>query len=103
MARLVLAIALAAAFALFPRLSWAQDQSRVFYQDLRMPVAIWADRVSVSHRDKTATFSGNVVVTQGADRIRCARALLHYRSAGSGRHDVAGRLECKQDYLHPVD
>jgi hypothetical protein len=101
--RLILAMSLAAALGLFSRLSWAQDRSTVFYQDPRTPVTIHADRLSVSDRDKTAIFSGDAVVTQGAVRIRCARVVVHYHSEGPGRHGVVDRFECKQDYLHLVD
>jgi lipopolysaccharide assembly outer membrane protein LptD (OstA) len=103
LARLVLAICLAAALGLFSRLSWAQDRSTVFYQDPRTPVTIHADRLSVSDRGKTAIFSGNAVVTQGAARMRCARVVVHYHSEGSGRPGVVDRFECQQDYLHLVD
>jgi lipopolysaccharide export system protein LptA len=104
LARLVLAMSLAVAFGLFPRLSWAQDRSTDFFnQDPGMPVSIWADSLSVSHRNKTATFSGNAVVTQGAVSIRCAKVVVHYRSEGPDRHDVVDHFDCKQDYLHLVD
>jgi len=68
-----------------------------------MPVTIYADCLSVSNWNKAAIFSGNVAVTQGAVRIRCARVVVHYRSEGPGRHDMVDRFECKQDYLHLVD
>jgi hypothetical protein len=102
-ARVVLPISLAAAFGLFPRLSCAQDQSFVFYQDPATPVTIQSDRLSASNRNRTATFSGNVVVTQGAVRKRCAMAVVHYHSEGLGRRGVIDRFECKQDYVHLVD
>jgi lipopolysaccharide export system protein LptA len=101
--RLVLAMSLAVALGLFSRLSWAQDRSTVFYQVPRIPVTIHADRLSVNDRNKTATFSGNTLVTQGAARIRCARAVVHYHVDGPDHHRVDDRIECKQDYLHLAD
>jgi hypothetical protein len=103
MTRLVLAMSLAAALGLFSRLAWAQDQNAFFYQDSREPVNIQADSLSVSDRNKTATFSGHVVVTQGAVRMQCARVVVHYHSEGPDRRDVIDRFECKPDYLHLVD
>jgi lipopolysaccharide assembly outer membrane protein LptD (OstA) len=102
-ARVVLPISLAAGFGLFAHLSFAQDQNFVFYQDPATPVTIQADRLSVSNHNRTATFSGNVVVTRGAVRMECARAVVHYHSERSGRRGVIDRFECKQDYLHLVD
>lgn len=101
--RLVLAMSLAVAPGLFSRLAWAQGRSAVSYQDQRTPVTIQADSLSVSDRNKTATFSGNAVVVQGAARIRCAKVVVHYHSDGPDHHGVVDRLECKQDYLHLVD
>ena len=96
-------MSLAVALGLFSRLSWAQDRSAVFYQDARTPVTIHADRLSVSDRNKTATFSGNTIVTQGAARIRCARAVVHYHFDGPDHRGVVDRFECKQDYLRLAD
>lgn len=101
--RLALAMFLAVALGLFSRLSWAQDRGAVFYQDPRTPVTIHADSLSVSDRNKTTTFSGNIVVTQGAARIRCARVVVHYHFDGADHHGVVDRFACKQDYLHLVD
>ncbi len=64
---------------------------------------IQADSLSVSRRSETATFSGHVVVTQGAVRMQCARVVVHYHSEGPGRHGVVDRFECKPDYLRLVD
>jgi lipopolysaccharide export system protein LptA len=96
-------MSLAAALGLFSRVSWAQDQSAFFYQDSREPVNIQADSLSVSRRSETATYSGHVVVTQGAVRMQCARVVVHYHSEGPDRHGVVDRFECKPDYLHLVD
>lgn len=101
MPRLFLAIALAAAFGLFSRPSWAQDRS-IFFQDPQTPATISADRLSVSNRNQTATFSGHVVVTQGAARMRCASLVVHYQSDGPDHHSMIDRFECKQDYLHLI-
>jgi lipopolysaccharide export system protein LptA len=99
-------MSLAVALGPFSRLSWAQDRSTDFYQDPRTPVTIHADSLSVSARNKTATFSGNTVVTQGAARVRCARVVVHYHFDGADHHGVVDRFECKQgkqDYLRLAD
>jgi lipopolysaccharide export system protein LptA len=102
LARLVLAMSLAAALGLFPRLSWAQDPSTFYFPDSRDPVSIYADSLSVSDRNKTATF-GNAVVTQGAVRMRCASLVVHYHSEGPDRRGVIDRFECKPHYLRLAD
>lgn len=102
MPRLFLAMSLAVALGLFSRPSWAQDRSAVFSQDSRTPISIQADSLSVSDQNKTATFSGHAVVTQGAVRMQCALVVVHYRSAGPDRHGVLDRFECEQDDLHLI-
>src|SRR5262249_60517614 len=102
MARLVLAMPLSA-LGLFPRLSWAQDQSAFFYQDRRDPVDIRADNLSVSDQNQTATFSGHVVVTQGAARMQCARFVVHFHYEGPDGHGVIDRFECKPNYVRLDD
>jgi lipopolysaccharide export system protein LptA len=98
LARLVLALSLTIAFALFSRLSWAQDRSTLYFPDSWEQVDIHADSLSVSDRNQTATFSGHVVVMRGALRTECARLLVHYHSEGT-RHGVIDRFECKPDYM----
>jgi lipopolysaccharide export system protein LptA len=39
---------------------------------------IWADRLEVSDRTKTATFSGNVQLVQGDATIRCRSLIVSY-------------------------
>ena len=102
LARLVLAMSVAAALGLFPRLSWSQDASAFYFPDSRNPVTIYADSLSVSHRNKTATFS-NAVVTQGDVRMRCASLVVHYHSEGPDRRGVIDRFECKPHYLRLAD
>ena len=94
---------MAAALGLFPRLAWAQDQSAFVYRDRQDPVRIRSDRLSVSDRNQAATFSGHVVVTQGAARMQCARLVVHYHYERPGGHGVMDRFECKPDYVRLVD
>jgi len=97
-------MSLAAALGLFPRPSWAQDQSAFFHQDRWDPVKILrADNLSVNTRYQTATFSGHVLVARGAARLQCASLVVHYRYVGPDRRDVIDRFECKPDYLRLAD
>jgi lipopolysaccharide export system protein LptA len=100
LARLVLAISLAAALGLFSRLSWAQDRSTVYQLDPWQPLTVDARSLSVNDRNYTATFSGDVVVTQGAVRMRCASVVIHWEP---DRHNLIDRLECDPNYLHLID
>jgi hypothetical protein len=101
MTRLVLAMSLAAALGLFPRLSWAQDRSTPYHPDQRK-LAIDARSVSVNDRDQTATFS-DAVVTNGIDHWRCASLVVHYYSGGPGHRGGIDRIECVSDYVHLID
>ncbi len=98
MARLVLAVSLVAALAPFSARSWAQDRSSAFYPDPQKLLTIDADRLSVNDRNKTATFSGHVVMTQGTVRKRCASVVIHYHD-----NDI-DRVECDApDYFHLIN
>lgn len=57
-----------------------------FSQNRDKPVQIEAAMLEVRDKDKVATFSGNVVVTQGDTTMRCTSLLVFYdqeQSAGS--------------------
>ena len=94
MARLVLAVTLAAAFGLFSRPSWAQEQNSLFFRDPGFPLRIWSDQLTVNDKNRIAIFSGHAVVTQGPARMDCASVVVHYSKRASGR-DGIDRLECK--------
>ena len=49
-----------------------------FSQNRNEPVHIVAARLEVRDKDKLATFSGNVHVTQGDTQMRCNRLLVFY-------------------------
>lgn len=102
MTRLVLAMSLAAALGLFPRLSWAKDRSTVYEPDQRKPLTIDARSVSVNDADQTATFS-DAVVTRGIVSMRCASLVIHYYSGGPSHRGGIDRIECVSDYLHLID
>src|SRR5262249_58899040 len=70
------------------------------YRDRPDPLRIWADSLSVSERNRTAIFSGHVVVTQGAARMQCARLVVHFHYKGSDRRGVIDRFECKRSEEH---
>ena len=46
--------------------------------DVSQPVQIDADQLSVSQTDGTATFSGNVVITQGDMRLQAGTVTIRY-------------------------
>lgn len=46
--------------------------------DTSQPVQVDADQLSVSQTDGSATFSGNVVVTQGNMRLQAAKVTIRY-------------------------
>ncbi len=53
-----------------------------FSQNRDEPVHIVAARLEVRDKDKVATFSGNVHVTQGDTQMRCNRLLVFYEQDG---------------------
>jgi lipopolysaccharide export system protein LptA len=59
---------------------------------------IWADSLSVSEKNRTATFSGHVVVTRGDARLQCASVVVHHNG-----HGVIDRFECKPDRVRLAD
>jgi lipopolysaccharide export system protein LptA len=81
------ALALLAAFALFPALSLAQGANVAFgglKQDTTLPVEVSADQLAVNQADGTAEFTGNVLVGQGQMRLSAGRVKVEYTSDGSG-------------------
>ncbi|TDL78193.1 lipopolysaccharide transport periplasmic protein LptA [Palleronia sediminis] len=56
-------------------------------QDTSLPVEVAADKLQVNQADGTATFSGNVLVTQGEMRLEAAEILVNYAQGGE-----AGRI-----------
>lgn len=53
-----------------------------FSQNKDKPVQIEAASLEVRDKDKVATFSGNVVVTQGDTTMRCKSLLVYYDTEG---------------------
>lgn len=83
----VLALALAA-----PGAGCAQGAEVAFgglRADPTLPVEVTADSLSVNQTDGTATFTGNVVVTQGAMRLSADRVEIVY---GDAEHRRIERL-----------
>lgn len=73
----------ALAFAWMPHNALAQQQSvpnalQGFSQNKDQPVKIEAASLEVRDKDKVATFSGNVIVTQGDTVMRCKSLIVHY-------------------------
>jgi lipopolysaccharide export system protein LptA len=57
--------------------------------DSNEPVRIEADTLEVSDADKTAVFSGNVVVNQGNTSMQTAKLIVHYIGEGTAT-EVSG-------------
>ena len=77
--------ALAATLALFAPPLLAQEAKIAFgalEQDTSLPVEVTADQLSVNNADGTATFAGNVVVTQGKMTLAAAQVLVKYAADG---------------------
>lgn len=67
--------------ALAPVATLAQDTNVAFAglkTDVSQPVQVDADQLSVSQTDGTATFSGNVVITQGTMKLQAASVVIRY-------------------------
>jgi lipopolysaccharide export system protein LptA len=73
----------ALAFAWMPHNALAQQQSvpnalQGFSQNKDQPVKIEAASLEVRDKEKVATFSGSVIVTQGDTVMRCKSLVVHY-------------------------
>ena len=73
----------ALAFAWMPQSALAQQQSvpnalQGFSQNKDQPVKIEAASLEVRDKEKIATFSGSVIVTQGDTTMRCKSLTVHY-------------------------
>ena len=73
----------ALAFAWMPHSAPAQQQSvpnalQGFSQNKDQPVKIEAASLEVRDKEKIATFSGSVIVTQGDTTMRCKTLTVHY-------------------------
>lgn len=89
--RLTLAAAACASLAAVPNAhlvvpASAQEQTKTvlpnafqgFTRNRKDPVKIEANSLEVRDKDKTAVFSGNVVVIQGDTTMRCRELIVHY-------------------------
>ena len=62
-----------------------------FSQNRDQPVHIEAATLEVRDKDKVATFSGNVRVTQGDTSMRCKSLLVFYEQDGDSANKGAGK------------
>lgn len=72
--------------ALAPTLGAAQQASVNFgglKQDTTLPVEVKADSLAVNQADGSATFTGNVLVGQGAMRLSAASVRVEYGAGGT--------------------
>lgn len=73
--------ALLAATYLLSGAAWAQQGFRA---DPDTPIEVEADALEVEDTKQTATFSGNVRVTQGDIRMKSDKVTVHYDGGGQG-------------------
>jgi lipopolysaccharide export system protein LptA len=64
-----------------------------FSQNRDQPVHIEAATLEVRDKDKVATFSGNVRVTQGDTGLRCKSLLVFYEQGGADSADKSKNLQ----------
>ena len=64
-----------------------------FSQNRDQPVHIEAATLEVRDKDKVATFSGNVHVTQGDTGLRCKSLLVFYEQGGADSADKTKNLQ----------
>jgi lipopolysaccharide export system protein LptA len=72
---------------LMPGLALAQGANVAFgglTQDTSLPVEVAADQLSVNQADGKATFSGNVLVTQGVLKLSAGEVLVEYTADRTG-------------------
>lgn len=79
----ILRVCACVALAWMPQSALAQQQNvpnalQGFSQNKDKPVQIEAASLEVRDKDKVATFSGNVIVTQGDTTMRCKSLLVYY-------------------------
>lgn len=79
----ILRICVCVALAWMPQSALAQQQNvpnalQGFSQNKDKPVQIEAASLEVRDKDKVATFSGSVIVTQGDTTMRCKTLVVHY-------------------------
>jgi len=53
-----------------------------FQQNRSDPIKIEANVLEVRDKDKTAVFTGNVIVNQGDTQMRCKELVVHYEGGG---------------------
>ena len=71
----------------FASASWAQGTEVAFgvvKQDTSLPVEVSAESLSVSDTDRSALFTGNVIIAQGEMRLSAPRVLVFYTQDQNG-------------------
>lgn len=63
-----------------------------FSNDPKQPIAVEADALEIEDAKQSATFTGNVLVTQGAVRMRADRLTVFYTSRQSGDSSGIDRI-----------
>lgn len=83
------ALGIVLALAVFAPVAACAQAAEIAFGGLRadtaLPVEVTADQLSVSQTDGTATFTGNVVVSQGDMRLSAQRVEVVYGSADRSR------------------
>lgn len=68
-------------------------------QDPGLPVEVGADQLSIDQTTGTATFSGNVVIVQGAMKLSAASVVVEYLKGEGGATGKINRLIASGDVL----
>lgn len=86
-----LRLASLALLAAIPSAAWAEPGVKIWHPSAGTErVAIDADSIAVNDADKTATFTGHVVIAEGATRLTCSRAVVHYRGTTATNSSIDG-------------
>ena len=90
--RLFLAMALALALPLAAVAQGTGVSLSGLKQDPGLPVEVGADQLSIDQATGIATFSGNVVIVQGAMKLSAASVVVEYLQGESGSSGRINRL-----------
>ncbi|WP_082735722.1 lipopolysaccharide transport periplasmic protein LptA [Polycladidibacter stylochi] len=95
-------IMLAGPFAAFAQEGTFSDAFAGFASNNNEPVEIEAQKLEVQDKDKTAIFTGTVVVTQGTSTLKTEKLVVYYKGSVEGEaapQQSISRLEAFGDVL----
>ena len=80
-----------ALLAVIPSAAWTEPGVKIWHPTPGTDrVAIDADNLAVDDAGKTATFTGHVVIAQGATRLTCSRATVWYHGTTAKSSSIDG-------------